>query len=232
VPAAFKSSDCSVAAGASIDEDFLHRLLHDLKGPVCRLHTLSELIERRAPGLDPETQLLLGYIKTAAGSAETVLDGLQRYLESLRWTYRPARFDLNLALNAALSRLKEPVEANRVQVTRSELPFVCGDIVQMSMLFEELISNALRFRSDEPLVIEVDGETGTDGSCVISIADNGVGITNSAAERLFRPFVKASDKSGAGVGLAICRYIVELHGGEISTIARSRGAEFRIRLPR
>lgn len=217
-----------------MDTDFLHALLHDLRGPVSRVRMLGELIERRAAGLDPEILTLLSHIKTSATAAEDVLEAVRRYTEALHWSCRPARFDLNLALNAALARNEARLVASSARVVRSDLPAVFADMVQMSVLFEELIANALRFRSGEPLVIEVTAtpaEQGSERFCLISVIDNGIGLSDSAPERIFKPLAKASDRSGAGVGLAICRHIAELHGGEIVAIPRTQGSEFRLRLP-
>jgi signal transduction histidine kinase len=217
-----------------IDAEFLHALLHDLRGPVSRVRMLGELIERRAINLDPEVQMLLGHIKTSATAAEDVLDAVRRYTAALHWSCRPTRFDLNLALNAALARNETRLVASGARVARSDLPAVFADMVQMSALFEELIANAVRFHAEEPLVIEVTAKTTEEGSqrfCLISVIDNGIGLSDSAMERIFKPLAKASDRSGAGVGLAICHRIAELHGGEIAAIPRKQGSEFRLRLP-
>jgi signal transduction histidine kinase len=217
-----------------MDTDFLHALLHDLRGPVSRVRMLEELIERRAVNLDPEIQMLLGYIKTSATAAEDVLDAVRRYTEALHWSFHPTRFDLNLALNAALARNEARLGASGARIARSDLPVVFADMVLISALFEELIANALRFHSAEPLVIQVTStmtEGGSQQACLISVIDNGIGVSDSAAERIFKPLAKASDRSGAGVGLAICQRIAELHCAEIVSVPRNHGSEFRLRLP-
>src|SRR5215469_6226565 len=233
-----KISDLPEARAGTVvsthDTDFLHALLHDLRGPVSRMRMLGELVTRRAVGLDPEIETLLGHIKTSATAAEDVLDAVRRYTEALHWVRRPMRFDLNLAVNSAVTRNAEQVAATGALVTRNDLPVIEADMVQMSVLFEELIANSLRFRSTEPPIIEVSAEIAMEGShgvCLISVIDNGIGLSDSALERIFKPLAKASDRSGAGMGLAICRRIVELHGGEIQAIALPQGSEFRVRLP-
>lgn len=219
-----------------MDLDFLHALLHDLIGPVSRIRMLGELIERRATDLEPEIQVLLGHIRTSTASAENVLEALRRYTEALNWSYRPARFDLDLAVKSALARLNKPISDSGARIVYGPLPNVHADLVQITALFEELIANALRFRSEDPPRIEVVAELTTlelseQGACVISLTDNGIGLNESAIVRIFKPLAKASDRSGAGMGLAICRHIAGLHGGEISAIPRPRGAEFRLRIP-
>ncbi len=220
----------------NVDLDFLHALLHDLIGPVSRVRMLGELIERRATGLEPEIQVLLGHIKTSTASAENVLEALRRYAEALNWSCRPAPFDLDLAVKSALTRLNRPIADSGAHVIYGALPNVHADMVQMTALFEELIANALRFRSEDPPRIEVAAqltpeELTEQGACVISVTDNGIGLNDSATGRIFKPLARASDRSGAGMGLAICRHIAELHRGEISAIPRPRGAEFRLWIP-
>jgi signal transduction histidine kinase len=223
------------APGPHVDLDFLHALMHDLRGPVARVRMLGELLARRTAGLEPDALALVGHIDTSAAIAEDVLEAVRRYTEALQWTFRPSRFDLTIALNSALGRLDARIANSGASVSHSALPAVYADMVQMGVLFEELISNALRFRSAEPPVIEIaaiPAEARPDGAeWLVCVMDNGIGVSESAVERIFRPLAKASEHSGAGMGLAICRRIAELHGGEITAIPRPRGAEFQLRLP-
>lgn len=219
------------AARSLADPEFLHALLHDLKGPVARVRMLGELLERRQPGLDPETVALLGHIRSSAEAAEEVLEGVRRYAEAARRPYRPSQFDLTAALENALVRLRSQIAEIGASVKPDSLPRVYADMAQLSTLFEELIGNALQFHSIDPPVIEI-AAIAEDSDWVISVADNGSGLGGAAAQRLFRPFGKASPRSGAGMGLAICRLIADAHGGEITVFPRQRGTEFRLRLPR
>jgi len=229
------NANLEVSPAASIDVDFLHRLLHDLKGPVGRVRMLSELMERRIIGLDPDTKALLGHIGTSVTAAETVLDAVRRYAEAFDWPFRPSRFDLTVSVDSAVSRLMGGISAAGASINRGPLPTVCADLAQMTALFVELISNALRFRSNDPPVIEIAAipmENGSESTGhIITVADNGIGITDAARQRLFRPLGKATDRAGAGMGLAICRRIAEVHGGEIIAVPRAHGAEFRLRVP-
>jgi len=197
----------------AIDPGFLHALLHDLNGPVSRMRMLGELLARRINSPDPEIQDLLQHLGTSAAAAERVLEGVRRYAEALRWVYRPSRFDLTLALQAAQGRLNGQLAANGASVTHGPLPEISADMMQMTALFEELIANALRFRSTDSPAIEVTAESGP-GTVLISVLDNGIGCGNSA-----------------NTGIAICRRIAELHGGDIASIPRERGAGFLFRIP-
>jgi signal transduction histidine kinase len=118
------------------------------------------------------------------------------------------------------------------RVTQGALPNISADLTLMSALFEELIDNAMRFRSEEPPVVEITATASPRGNAWhISVADNGIGLNESDRERIFRPFAKGSERAGVGMGLAICRRIAQIHGGEIRGIPRAPGAEFRLELP-
>jgi len=215
-----------------VDAEFLHALIHDLKGPVSRIRILGELLTRQTASLDAESQLLIRHMETSAIAAQTVLEGVRRYADAVGWEFRPQKFDLRLALTAALARLEARLTSSGATVTYGDLPEICADIGQMTTLFEELIANALRFRSSDTPVIEIAAVPAESNFWLISVTDNGIGLSDSDVQRIFRPLAKASDRSAAGMGLAICSRIATVHGGEISAIPRPRGAEFRLRLPR
>lgn len=211
------------------DADFLQALLHDLKGPVGRVRMLGELVRRRSPDRDAESQVLLGHLEDSAATAEKVLDGLRRYAEAAALPFDPRPFDLTTALRDALSRLEARLAASGARVSHGPLPEVRGDIGQMRRLFEELIVNAIQFRSAEAPAIEI-GATSEAGYWQISVVDNGIGLTGTDPQRIFRPFAKSPDGS-AGMGLAICCRIAGVHGGELIAVPRPRGLEVRLYLP-
>jgi len=215
-----------------VDAEFLHALIHDLKGPVSRIRILGELLTRQTASLDAESQLLVKHMETSAIAAQSVLEGLRRYADAVGWEFRPQKFDLTLALTAAMARLDARLTSNGATVTYGDLPEICADMGQMATLFEELLANALRFRSPDAPVVEIAVMPAESNFWLICVTDNGIGLSDSDAQRIFRPLAKASDRSGAGMGLTICSRIATLHGGEIRAIPRLRGAEFHLRLPR
>jgi light-regulated signal transduction histidine kinase (bacteriophytochrome) len=220
------------AEGGGLGPEFLHALLHDLKGPLSRVRILGELLVRRAISPDPELQTLVQQIGASAASAETVLEGVRRYADALDWAFHPTRFDLTLALKSALARLSVAIADSGATVEFGALPQVRGYLVQLSTLFQELIANSLRFRSPNPPFIEIASFDCDPAHWLIMVTDNGSGIDASAVNRLFQPLGKASTRAGAGMGLAICRRITETHGGTIAAIMRQQGAEIRMLLPR
>jgi signal transduction histidine kinase len=212
--------------------EFLHSLLHDLKGPMARIRILCELLGRRAGKPDPEVETLLGQVGASAAAAEVVLEGVRRYVEALDRPFRPTRFDLSVALDSAQAFLASSIQASGATIEPCPLPGVWGDMVQLSTLFQELISNSLRFRATDPPFIRVASLDTDPAHWVVTVTDNGLGIPAATVDRIFRPFGKASPHSGAGMGLAICRRIAEVHGGAIAAAPRAEGAEIRLLLPR
>ena len=215
-----------------MDPDFLDALIHDLKGPIGRIAMLGELIRRRAVALDSETQLLLQHVADSAASADTVLEGVRRYAEATQRPFKGERVELSIALETALKRLNSRLAQSKASVIREPLPTIDGDLGQMTTLFEELIANAVRFRSEEPPVIEIKAAVVEPDSWLISIHDNGTGLNGIPDRRLFRPFGKASERAGVGMGLAICDRIAKAHHGRIRAAPSTTGAQFHLLLPR
>jgi two-component system, chemotaxis family, sensor kinase Cph1 len=223
----------SAGLSASMDAEFLDALRHDLNGPIARVRMLSELLGRRAAGLDEEARQWLEHIGASASAAEGVLEAVRRYGDVARLPFQPSCFDLEFAVQAARDRMKEQLRSSGAEVTSEGLPQIYGDLVQMAALFEELIGNALHFRCEPPPRVEirtVAEETNADW--LVSIRDNGIGLEGLDLQRIFRPFGKAGGRSGPSIGLAICRRIAHLHRGEITAVGQPQGAEFRLRLPK
>ena len=213
-----------------MDAEFLHALVHDLKGPVSRVRMLSELLVRRV-GADGEADILVRHIGTSVAAAESVLEGVRRYAEALALPFRGEELELAAALEGALLRMKGRLAAAGAVVDSGALPRIRGDLAQMALLFEELLANALRFRSAAPPAITIRAEREDPHWWLLSVADNGVGLGDADPTRIFQPLGKGHPCAGAGMGLAICSRIAALHGGEIGARPLSRGVEFRLRLP-
>ncbi len=215
-----------------MDAEFLEVLLHDLRGPVSRCRILGELLVRQTPDLPEETRTLVQHIEGSATAAENVLEAVRRFANAVGLSFQPAYFELRLAVDGAVARLTSQIAAAGAQVTYRELPVIYGDRAQMTVLFEELIGNALRFRSGEALRIEIAAApVEQDTQWQISIADNGIGLPEQNPSRVFRPLAKRDANARPGIGLTICRHIAKLHGGELTAVPLAHGAEFRLRLP-
>jgi chemotaxis family two-component system sensor kinase Cph1 len=122
-----------------------------------------------------------------------------------------------VALQEALSNLSVAIRESGAQITHDPLPTVMGDATQLVQLFQNLIGNALKFRREEPPEIHIRAEP-KDGFWRLSVQDNGIGIESKYSDRIFVVFQRLHGRvayPGTGIGLAICKKIVERHGGTI-----------------
>ena len=125
--------------------------------------------------------------------------------------------DCDAVYERTLINLQALVEDNSAVVTHDQLPTVMGDRTQLGQLFQNLIGNAIKFRGDDPLTVHV-GVERHNGHWEFSVRDNGIGIDPQYAERIFVVFQRLhgkGDRPGTGIGLAVCKKIVERHGGRI-----------------
>jgi light-regulated signal transduction histidine kinase (bacteriophytochrome) len=125
--------------------------------------------------------------------------------------------DSGVALAKALANLRAAREESGATVTHGEMPRVIADANQLTQLFQNLVGNAIKFRGAEPPAIRIEGETRNE-VWVFSVKDNGIGLDTQYADRIFMMFQRLHNKAeypGTGIGLAICKKIVDRHGGRI-----------------
>jgi signal transduction histidine kinase len=211
-----------------MDPEFLQALLHDLKGPVGRVRMLGELLVQRNSGLDDQSKLLISHIEKSASAADAVLEALRRYMDVTVLSFHPERFKLSLSVEAAMRRLENQLQRSAAAVTYTGLPEILGDHTQLTILFQELVANSIRFRSEAPLAIAI-AATAEDSGWTITYSDNGAGLGGMDPERIFRPFATSTGPR-PGIGLAICRHIAKLHNADITARPGPQGLEFRLRL--
>jgi light-regulated signal transduction histidine kinase (bacteriophytochrome) len=204
----------------------LRAAVHDLKGPSGRLRVLAQLVDRTGSA-DPETATLLRHISDSARAMDGVIDALGKYSELCLQPLRKERIDLSIPLLAVIEARHRAIKAGEAEITFDSLPVVPADRARMAWLFGELVGNAIRFRSAAAPRIHIAATRAGPGEWVLAVTDNGLGIEASLLERVFRPFKRAGREGGAGLGLTICRQIVQLHGGRMWAEPRSDGAEIR-----
>lgn len=189
---------------------FAELLAHELHQPVAAIARADDLATARA----------------SARRLQESIDGLLRYASAGR--PRAERVELSVALDQAL----EELELGDANLVRHPLPAVQADAAQIRAVLRNLLSNALRYRGDAPLEIEVGARTGR-GEVVVFVRDNGRGIEPAAQERIFELGRRGtSAPGGAGLGLAVSRRIVEAYGGRIWVESKpGRGATFLFALP-
>jgi light-regulated signal transduction histidine kinase (bacteriophytochrome) len=204
---------------------------HDLKEPVQQILRLARRA-RESQGTQAPPGPLLHVIELAE-RLNVMLDGMVDYLGLIR-SGTPAPVDLNQCLNYALQTLRTSVEEAHAEIRAAPLPTIVGDERQMRHLFQNLVGNAIKFRSNEPLRITITVES-RDDAWLLAIADNGIGIPERALHRIFELGARLHTReeyAGSGIGLALCKRIVERHGGKIWAASEGRGSTFYVLLPR
>ena len=224
-------------------EQFAYAVSHDLQAPLRKISTFSEMIATDTDGPLPEqTADYLGRMKHAADRMSKLILGLREYsrVSTQEKPYEP--LELNATVSGVLSDLEADVLAVNGQVNVADLPCIAAEPTQMRQLFQNLIANALKFhKPGVPPVVDITATTlppseESDTACYeIMVEDNGIGFSAEDAERIFGVFQRLHSErefEGTGVGLAICRKIVERHGGQLTAAAeKDEGSCFRIVIP-
>jgi signal transduction histidine kinase len=207
--------------------DLLESAAHNLRGPASRIGLVSQLLNRNVASLDADARKLLQYVEESANAVGVVAAGLNRYAELCARPLEREPIDLGIPAAAAIDGLRDEIANAQAQVACSALPTAPVDRLLMTWLFQELLSNAIRVRSEGSREVRISSAVGGPGGWYVAVSDNGPGIEPGMAERVFRPFKKLSPGGGSGLGLTICRKIIELHGGAIWIEPGCPGAEFR-----
>ena len=199
-------------------EQFAYVASHDLQEPLRMVSSYTQLLARRyREQLDPDAEEFIGYAVDGAERMQRLINDLLSYSRVGTRGREPAPTELSLVMEAAVANLRLAVEESGAQVASDTLPSVMGDRPQLTQLFQNLIGNAIKFRGEEPPEVHV-GTERQDGEWLISVRDNGIGLDPEHADRVFVIFQRLHGRrkyEGTGIGLAICKRIVERHGGKI-----------------
>jgi light-regulated signal transduction histidine kinase (bacteriophytochrome) len=206
------------AARDSATEQLLQAISHDLCQPLTTIAGFADLFARRyKERLDSDADEFISFIVTGAKRMRAMLDDLKAYLEIGDGEPPAAPVDCARLVQAAVDSLATPMAQTRATVTVGPLPPVRGDSAQLGQLLAQLLSNALNFTGERAPRINVCA-TREEGRVVFSVTDNGPGMDPSWSERAFELFERLhtpDGEVGTGAGLAICKKIVERHGGRI-----------------
>lgn len=199
-------------------EQFAYVASHDLQAPLSTIASYAQLLETRYQDqLEANAKKFINKIVKGAMRMQVLIDDLLEYSRVGRKNKPFAATDCNRVFEEACANLHLALRKNQAVVTRSNLPLVTADSSQLVQLFQNLISNAIKYRRDEPPVIRVTFENQED-CWLFAVQDNGIGIESKYSERIFQIFQRLhtqEEYSGTGIGLAICQKIVERHGGRI-----------------
>jgi len=208
---------------------------HDLQEPLRNISSFTGLLARRYKGrLDADADGYIGYITEATARLSRMIQDMLEYsrVDSQSQPFQQCRLDNVFKL--AMSNLGASLLEAGAQVTHGELPMVLGDPSQLTQLLQNLIGNAIKFRGENAPRVHVEARR-ENGTWQMSIRDNGIGIKPEDARLLFQPFKRlhAHDRyPGSGIGLAVCKRIVERHRGRIWVESNpGQGSTFHFTLP-
>ena len=217
-------------------EQFAYVASHDLQEPLRMVSSYTQLIARRYNDkLDGDAREFMNYVVDGAARMKQLIEDLLAYsrVGTKGKEFKPA--SLEAPLKRAITNLRAAIEESGAAVTCDALPTVDIDEVQLTQLFQNLIGNALKFRGQAAPRIHVSASE-ENAEWRVAIADNGIGIEPQYFERIFMLFQRLhtmGEYPGTGIGLAICKKVVERHGGRIWVESQlGRGAAFHFTLPK
>jgi light-regulated signal transduction histidine kinase (bacteriophytochrome) len=202
---------------------------HDLREPILAMALLVTLLERNAE--EPPPADVLEQLRSSAARARQLIDCVLAYASA--GVLNTERVALGRLVREVEQDLRASLDEAQATVEVGRLPEVVGDPQQLRRVLQNLMANALKFRTEAPPHVELSAERGT-REWIVNVRDNGVGVDPALAGRIFGLFSRGSaDADGLGIGLAMCRRIVEAHGGRIWVErAEGGGSVFRFTLPR
>jgi signal transduction histidine kinase len=208
---------------------FADMVAHDLREPVTGIAHLVTLLERK--GDQPPDPAVLDLLRASTERARELIDGVLAYARAGEMQLAPV--DLGALMAEVAADLRPRLEEAGAALETGALPEVRGDPRQLRRLLQNLVANAVKFRGDRPPRIAVSADASAE-HWTVTVADNGVGVAPADADRIFGMFARASrDHEGTGIGLAVCRRVVEAHGGRVWVEpAEGGGSAFRFTLPR
>jgi signal transduction histidine kinase len=219
-------SNAELARSNADLEQFAYAASHDLQEPLRMVASFTKLLKDRYKGrLDADADEFIGFAIDGATRMQGLINDLLMYSRVNQRSRAPEAVDCGRVFDDAVTNLQAAIAESGAVVTRGVLPTVQGDRGQLLMLFQNLIANAIKFRSKRPPRVRVESRASGKGR-QFSVEDNGIGIDPKHAERIFVIFQRLHARgkyAGTGIGLALCKRIVERHGGRIWVEARTQG---------
>lgn len=217
-------------------EQFAYVASHDLQEPLRMVGSFTQLLQKRYKDqLDKDADEFIEFIVEGANRMKDLIDDLLAF-SRLNTEAKPFELvNMGESVNSVLSYLKPSIKESNAEITRKPLPSVMADASQMRQLFQNLISNAIKYRADERPKIHISAQE-LEKEWKIAVSDNGIGIDPEHQKKIFDIFSRLHTREqypGTGIGLAICKRIVERHGGQIWVESETgKGSTFYFTVPK
>jgi signal transduction histidine kinase len=216
-------------------EQFAYVASHDLQEPLRMVAAYTQLLAERYRGkLDADADKFIGYATDGALRMQVLIQDLLAFSRVGRSGAGSASVDCNAIMQEVLQTLAPAIQESGAVVTCASLPSVWADRTQLAQVFQNLVGNAIKFRQEAPPIISVQAEK-VEPEWLFSIRDNGIGIAPESAENIFVVFQRLHARTeypGNGIGLAICKKIIERYGGRIWVESQGdSGSTFKFTLP-
>jgi light-regulated signal transduction histidine kinase (bacteriophytochrome) len=216
-------------------EQFAYVSSHDLQEPLRMISSYLQLLQRRYQGqIDQKADKYIYFAVDGAARMQNLINDLLEFSRVATRAEEPMPTDSELVLNQTSSNLDLYIKQNKATVTHDLLPEVIADSSQLGQVFQNLIANGIKFHGEEAPKIHISAEI-KEKEWVFSVQDNGIGIDPQYSEKIFEVFKRLHTKEeypGTGIGLAICKKIIERHGGRIWVESElGKGSTFYFTLP-
>ncbi|MFN4150102.1 MAG: PAS domain S-box protein, partial [Candidatus Sericytochromatia bacterium] len=216
-------------------ESFAYSVSHDLRAPIRHIDGFSALLKNSLKNITPESEQYFQKINLASSKMSKMIDDLLKFSRLGRKVLEKTDVDLNILIKEVIEQYKPDIVGRNVEFIIGELPIVKGDKGLLQIVFENLISNALKFTSKKDLaIIEINQCENCNKGCNIYIKDNGVGFDMTYVDKLFGVFQRLHTErefTGTGIGLANIKQIIQKHGGTIRGEGEiDKGATFYVYL--
>jgi signal transduction histidine kinase len=216
-------------------EQFAYIASHDLQEPLHVISGYIQLLDRRYKGrLDAQADTYISFAVDAASRMRDLINDLLSYSRVGTRAQPFTEFETGPLVEEAISNLQIMIKKNNARIKVDPMPRITGDRLQFLQLFQNLISNAIKFRGKDPPQVEISAKK-QDTEWLFSVKDNGIGIEPQYKERIFLIFQRLhsqKDYSGTGIGLAVCKKVVDRHGGKIWVESEpGKGSTFFFTIP-
>jgi light-regulated signal transduction histidine kinase (bacteriophytochrome) len=215
-------------------EQFAYLASHDLQEPLRKVASFCQLLQRRYAGkLDARADQYIEFAVDGAKRMQALINDLLVFSRVGQTAVQPALVSSDTALAQARSNLAEEIEKTGATIEAGHLPLVMAELPLLTAVFQNLLSNALKFSGPAPPRIVISA-TRNGRQWLFSVTDHGIGIEPQYADRVFVLFQRLNERSaypGTGVGLAMCRKIIEYFGGRIWLDTAAEGTRFCFTLP-